>query len=145
MSTTSTSSAFPAEWAMTPGTDNPDRFTGRRPWDAGDGYDFMHEHAIPAGWRAVASWGRDGWDLGDWPYVCIFFREHAGSFYYLCHVEGDLTGYRFDTLEQLHAHTDGTARFYWEHDRDRGPDDLDSPDARGPFSWARLDAAKGTA
>lgn len=140
MSTTTTS-PFPAAWGMTPGTDNPARFTGFRPWDTDDGYDFMHEHAIPAGWRAVSSWGRDGWDLGDWPYVCIYHHDYAGAYWFLSYCEGDLTAYRFDTLDQLHAHTDDTARFYWEHFfRDRGPDNLDGPEARGPFSWARLDA-----
>jgi hypothetical protein len=35
---------------------------------AQDGYDF-ETLAEKLGWRMVASWGRDGWDHGDWPYV----------------------------------------------------------------------------
>ena len=138
MTTSTSADIFPGAWDMTPGDQRPDRFTGHRPWDADDGYDFMHSHAEPAGWRAVSGWGKNGWDLGDWPYVVMYHRKESGAFWFLQYTEGDLIAYRFGTLADLHAHTDGAARFYWDHDRDRGPADLDSPDARGPFSWARL-------
>jgi hypothetical protein len=35
-----------------------------------DGYDWMDviaEH----GWAVIPSWGCDGWDLGQWPYVMV--------------------------------------------------------------------------
>lgn len=35
-----------------------------------DGYSDM-EVAAGEGWSAVSGWGRDGYDLGDWPYVVI--------------------------------------------------------------------------
>lgn len=39
-----------------------------------DGYEFM-EAAASDGWRPVPSWGLDGWDLGDWPYLVFVFRD----------------------------------------------------------------------
>lgn len=39
-----------------------------------DGYEFMAAGEA-AGWRPVSAWGADGWDLGDWPYVVVMFRE----------------------------------------------------------------------
>lgn len=38
-----------------------------------DGYSDM-EAAAKEGWRPIAGWGADGWDLGDWPYVVISVR-----------------------------------------------------------------------
>jgi hypothetical protein len=43
---------------------------------ADDGYDWIAQ-AESEGWRAVSGWGRDGWDLGDWPYVVYCFRERV--------------------------------------------------------------------
>lgn len=34
----------------------------------GDGYDWMSELQK---WAAIPGWGRDGWDMGSWPYVII--------------------------------------------------------------------------
>lgn len=39
-----------------------------------DGYDDM-DVAESEGWKAVSGWGRDGWDLGDWPYVVVSTRD----------------------------------------------------------------------
>ena len=45
-----------------------------------DGWSDMEVAAseVPP-WRAVSAWGRDGWDLGDWPYVVISVRETHDS------------------------------------------------------------------
>ena len=62
-----------------------------------------------------ASWGRDGWNLGDWPYVMIYVRETSGRFephhpdgrFELMQiVEGDRTVYRFLTAADRDAATD---------------------------------------
>jgi hypothetical protein len=39
-----------------------------------DGYSDM-EVAAGEGWHAIAGWGRDGYDLGDWPYVVVSVRS----------------------------------------------------------------------
>jgi len=59
---------FPEGWAMVQSPDDPNRWRGG--WGMGNGYDFMQD-ALPRPWRPVASWGADGWDLGDWPLVCV--------------------------------------------------------------------------
>jgi hypothetical protein len=93
-----------------------------------DGYGDM-EVASKQGWHAVSGWGRDGWDLGDWPYVVISVRnrEHPGYVIDGFHiplvtggedskpamiyelrqtVEGDTETYRFDSLEDREAAID---------------------------------------
>jgi hypothetical protein len=42
--------------------------------ESDDGYSDM-EAEEGRGWRALPSWGRDGWDLGKWPYVVLYKRE----------------------------------------------------------------------
>jgi hypothetical protein len=74
-----------------------------------DGYDDM-ALAESAGWHVLSSWGRDGWDLGDWPYVVVSVRtvnpgtaDSDGKLtrvYQLQQVcEGDHTVYAFDSDE----------------------------------------------
>ncbi len=52
---------------------------GRNHGLSSDGYDDM-ELAERQGWRTLANWGRDGWDLGEWPYVMIYTQETRGRF-----------------------------------------------------------------
>ena len=40
----------------------------------GDGYDDM-ELAEKIGWHPISAWGKDGWNLGSWPLVIVFFRN----------------------------------------------------------------------
>lgn len=98
-----------------------------------DGYDFIGAGASN-GWHAVAGWGRDGWDLGSWPYVVVLFR---GDLERAIYVEGDITVETFATREDRETATDETALFYWRADDadwlDRG-DDL-----KGSFSWKRAE------
>jgi hypothetical protein len=79
-----------------------------------DGYEDM-EVAEGEGWRVVANWGRDGWDLGGWPYVAIYTRERAetpelqlrGACWELLQVvEGDHDVYRFDSEADREAAMD---------------------------------------
>jgi hypothetical protein len=117
-------------------------------YGGGDGYDRM-ETVKPQGWRAVPSWGRDGWDLGTWPLVVIYHREADGSFDLATNVEGDATTYRFPTRELRDAATDLIALFYWRsrsEDWSKGIHTVAEMPAnlRGPFSWERLEREKKT-
>jgi hypothetical protein len=38
----------------------------------GDGYDWMEEVQERTSWAVIPSWGRDGWDMGSWPYVQMY-------------------------------------------------------------------------
>ena len=75
------------------------------PYGGGDGYDAMETNRS-AGFSPLAGWGRDGWDLGDWPYVVYSTRVKNGKYDLLEVVEGDHKLYSFNTLEDLHAAID---------------------------------------
>lgn len=127
-----------------------------------DGYGDMSE-ARGEGWRVISGWGRDGWDLGDWPYVSIMIRDRAetpelqlrGSRFEMQTIcEGDHDVYRFDHEEDRTAALDYLFLWYaagedWApltyEDRarlDAGElGDVD-PKFRGPFSWARCNAER---
>lgn len=84
----------------------------------GDGYDTM-TGARRHGWRAVPSWGRDGWDLGSWPYAVVYHRaavKTPGNRWGLAEVvEGDVTAWEFDTEAERDAATDALALWHWQH------------------------------
>lgn len=117
-------------------------------WEAarfqGDGYDRA-AFVARFRWRPVASWGRDGWDLGDWPLVMVFFRERRGAFDLCVNCEGDAELRSFPTAAERAAHVDGVALFYWRA-LGNGPDvggissvSTMPAEYRGPFSWRRLE------
>jgi hypothetical protein len=70
----------------------------------GDGYDVMS--AVEAvGWKAVAGWGSDGWDMLDWPYYVAYVRNERGFAANVMHYqlvtwcEGDVTAWQFPTQD----------------------------------------------
>jgi hypothetical protein len=70
---------------------------GRNYAESDDGYSDMAAEE-KRGWRVLFGWGRDGWDLAEWPYVMIYVREFpaAGAIYGLMSIcEGDRTVYAF--------------------------------------------------
>jgi hypothetical protein len=121
----------------------------------GDGYDWM-EKLDGTGWRALPNWGRDGWDLGDWPLVVIAHAHDTDNGDYLLaeRVEGDVTVWAYHTKDERDTGTDRSARYWWSRDPERHGEAMvealaNTPEGelldrrfRGPFSWARLDAEK---
>jgi hypothetical protein len=85
--------------------------------ESDDGYSDMAAEE-KRGWRAIANWGRDGWNLGDWPYVVIYTRDgceqchsHAkiecdAGFMLMQIVEGDRTEWRFASPDERNAAID---------------------------------------
>ncbi len=112
----------------------------------GDGYDWMGE--LRDGWRPVAGWGRDGWDLGSWPYAVVVHYDSDDRYGLGTYVEGDVSMASFSSREERDAATDRVAAFHWRHD-DSGPEDLPNsdddlaPHHRGPYSPARLNRELG--
>src|SRR5207248_5523179 len=76
-----------------------------------DGYSIasVAEHF---GWRAIGSWGCDGWDLGSWPLIVVFHREKNSHFDLALYVEGDVTTYSFPAQELLVRATEDIAFFH---------------------------------
>jgi hypothetical protein len=96
------------------------------------------------GWKAIGSWGRDGWDLGSWPLVIVFHRQKDGRFDLATYVEGDIFAYSFPTQELRDSATDEIAFFYWEHEGESWVAGITSADQmpaylRGPYSHERAD------
>jgi len=108
---------------------------------ADDGYSWIQEVAEhKPEWKAVPSWGRDGWDLGDWPFVIVMHRD-ADTFDVLTFVEGDITILQFETKEGRDAETDRIALFYWLNRSEPWAEGV-TPEAipehlRGPYSSER--------
>ena len=119
---------------------------------AGDGYDRM-ELFGKLGWRAVSSWGKDGWDLGDWPYVMFFCLQHnsskcdpictlaglTGSDFcptngtqWAINVEGDTTRYSFPDLDTAYEAIDHLFLAYYKTSHGALPTDRPD-DLKGPY------------
>lgn len=118
-------------------------------------------------WVDPGSWGRDGWDLGEWPYVKYKWVDvpatacFPAAYGYLSYCEGDYTVIAFATREERDRQLDESALFHWKHSermrhlllkplrvvREGKPiEDLTVDDLparmRGHFSWARLNREK---
>jgi hypothetical protein len=82
-------------------------------WFAGADALVTVEEAARHGWRAIRSWGHDGWNLGSWPDIVVFCRERwdmvseHGTFTrpepfelaVYVYDDGDVTAYAFPTAE----------------------------------------------
>lgn len=125
---------------------------GRDYRESCDGYGDM-EAEEKRGWHAVSGWGRDGWDLGNWPYVVISTREQHNKYGLMQTVEGDRDVYWFSSEEDRSAAIDYLFLWYaagnrWaplaESDREAlnaGEMTFDEK-WRGPFSWERCEREK---
>lgn len=105
-------------------------------WRLGDGYDVM-EYAHNKGWKSIAGWGRDGYDLGSWPYVIVFQKKEGDTYNLVLYVEGDVTAYKVPSLELRNAIIDEIAFFYWKNHEEDWVKDYKSVDElpeelRGP-------------
>ena len=94
-------------------------------WD--HGYEYM-ELAERHGWSAIGSWGKDGWDLGAWPYVIIFYRarsESTGNAWGIGqYVEGDLETKYYETRAAFIEAIDRMAYSHWQFNADQAPPNL---------------------
>lgn len=127
-----------------------------------DGYGDM-DVAAEEGWLCVPGWARDGFDLGNWPYVAFYVRnrgtEDPQRYQMQTIVEGDHDVYGFASQAEREAAIDylfiwyGLGREYEEwmalgpawRDSEAGRAALDAgllavpARLRGPFSWARIE------
>lgn len=92
---------------------------GRNYAESDDGWSDMEAEA-KRGWKTLSSWGRDGWDLGDWPYVTIQVKRDDSSYQLQQIVEGDRSRYTFGTEADLHAALDYLFMWY-SADKDWSP------------------------
>lgn len=123
------------------------------------GYDWMDELGGTP-WHPISSWGRDGWDMGQWPYVivsrCLALGDkvegerRTRAWGFATYVEGDITVKAFATEDELLDELDATAHWYWRHTGNGPTGFADLPGWNGhagpveakycrPFTWARSD------
>ncbi len=97
----------------------------------GDGYEWMGR-MHRSGWRPLASWGKDGWDFGEWPYMAYLVARSGGRSMLASYCEGDVCVYTFASEDDRSAWIDREALAQW---RREGADWLDRPaeDLRGPY------------
>lgn len=134
-------------------------------WEIGrlvDGYDRM-ELAGKCGWAPVSRWGRDGWDLLEWPYYVAYVRNVVDpgrrtdiasrerlpglvAYQLATNCEGDTEVWSFPTSGQRERAIDALAFWHWKHCGAQWVEGLSEPTevTMGPFSWARLDGANLT-
>lgn len=81
----------------------------------GDGIDWARLLRNP--WRAVPSWGRQGYELGSWPDVVFALADYStpeGMLYGYCtYVEGEITPMWFRTEQQRSQAITAEACEYW--------------------------------
>jgi hypothetical protein len=96
----------------------------------GGGYEWM-EAGLPEGWHAEPVWGRDGWNLGTWPYVVVaLYVDDAHDRYAVTtYVEGDINVKRYKSRGALYVAVNQIAEFHWRLGQSRGPRDL--PEGEG--------------
>lgn len=105
------------------------------------GYDVI-ELVADYDWEPISSWGKEGFDLGAWPLVIVFWRESEATFEVIEYVEGDATLYVCPTKEIRNQITDEIAFFHWKHTAQEwvtpyaSVDELPS-ELRGPYGKAR--------
>ena len=111
----------------------------------GDGYDDM-ELAEKHGWQPISAWGKEGWNLGSWPLVIVFFRnlkKGDENFYQVIeYVEGDVTMWSCPTKELRQQVIDELAFFHWKFSNKEWVNDYTSVDElpdelRGPYGRQR--------
>ncbi len=90
----------------------PDTFWQALPVMGVSGYDAI-EFAEWRKWKVVPSWGRDGYDLGSWPLVIVFFRNREERFDIAYYVEGDVVMYACPTQDIRNQIVDAIAFFHW--------------------------------
>ena len=108
-------------------------------WRYGDGYSLMGA-AETRQWHAIGCWGRDGYDLGSWPLVIVFFRDHddEGKYDLVYYVEGDTWMYTCPTKEIRNAVCDELAFFHWKNNSEKWVEGYESveqlpAELRGPY------------
>ncbi|MET3370669.1 UNVERIFIED_CONTAM: hypothetical protein ABIE34_003946 [Jeotgalibacillus campisalis] len=92
-----------------------------------DGYDWMDvigEH----GWVVIPSWGCDGWDLGQWPYVMVAGIRTADAignlFGMATYCEGDVKTTFYRTKARYWDAITEQAFNHWKNGQADGPADL---------------------
>lgn len=101
------------------------------------GYDWMEE-IEEEGWAVIPSWGVDGWDLGEWPYVMVAgirTNDDKGPIWGMAtYCEGDVKTTWYRTQAAHWAAISEQAHFHWMNRPASSPKGL--PDTAAEMSAA---------
>ena len=110
-----------------------------QPSPSGDGWGWIDATDDEGSFAVVGLWGRDGYDLGCWPYIVFALAQYpteAGftAFGYATYVEGDLAAHWYSTEEARNLAVSKEAWWYWCSGQSDGPRELQGldPDAFEP-------------
>jgi hypothetical protein len=99
------------------------------------GYDWM-DLISQHGWSVQASWGSEGWDLGQWPYVMIATTRVADEignlFGVASYCEGDVTCTYYRARARSWEAITEHAHYWWKLGTTHGPADLPEAAAELP-------------
>jgi hypothetical protein len=110
----------------------------------GDGYDQM-EFLAKFRWHSIPAWGRDGWDLGEWPYVIVYIRNNKDGVHQMKVVtEGDEDQYNFPDEATRTEAIDAWALWWWEHKQPSWFATVDRRLLKGPYNAAQRFAETST-
>ncbi|MGP0225312.1 hypothetical protein [Paenarthrobacter sp. NCHU4564] len=91
------------------------------------GYDWM-ELISEHGWAVIPSWGSDGWDLGQWPYVMVAgirTADEIGNLFGMAtYCEGDVKTTFYRTKARFWDAITEQAFYHWKNGQAHGPADL---------------------
>lgn len=90
---------------------------GAMSWPGDDGYDRM-AWAENHGWKCISGWGRDGWDMLEWPYYCAYIWRDPAVPKVATDCEGDIDIWTFQTREECVKHLDCLAFWKWHTNGD---------------------------
>jgi len=103
-----------------------------------DGYDWMGIISED-GWAVIPSWGCDGWDLGQWPYVMVAGIRTADAvgnlFGMATYCEGDVTTTFYRTQARFFDAVSEQAFYHWKNGQAQGPADLPEAAAELPSRY----------
>ena len=80
-----------------------------------DGYDWMGR-VERNGWKALASWGKDNKEIGDWPYLVVAVNDGRPPFEVAAYAEGDVLLWRCDDMAEARHVLDAISadpRYVW--------------------------------
>lgn len=107
-----------------------------------EGYDWM-DAAARTRWITLSSWGKDGWDAGQWPYVILTVAkgtDENGTFFGMTtYCEGDLETSFYRTQAAQWDAISRWCHWNWTNGQGRGPEGLPKefdecgPEIRRPF------------
>jgi hypothetical protein len=112
-----------------------------QPSPTGEGYGWIDATDEEGDFHVLSLWGRDGWDLGCWPYIVFAAMTHTTTegknvYGYATYVEGDLAAHWYADIRECYLAISREAWWYWCSGQSDGPATLRG---RDPNKFEEID------